>query len=174
MVSSISASQAPAQNRVGAMDKLTQEQLAHPGYYAVSPIKGLYEVPEHSYKKKGGFFSFLGKIILTALVIGGAAIGIRKGLMKDFVVQEGKLPEGTKFGAKVKNTFAKYTDTLYDATIGKLKTKIDDYRTKKQPKQDATQTNNQAANNTTGQPAGQPSGQTQGNSANPSQPTEKK
>lgn len=148
MVNSISASQAPAQNKVGAMDKLTQEQLAHPGYYVVSPVKGLYEVPEHSYKKKGGFFAFLGKIIITALVIGGAAIGIRKGLMKNYQVQE-TLGEKAKFGAKVKNTFAKYTDTIYDATIGKLKTKIDDYRTKNPPKQDTSGANNNANQTTT-------------------------
>lgn len=156
MVNAVSASQPQAQNKVGAMDKLTQEQLAHPGYYAVSPIKGLYEVPEHSYKKKGGFFAFLGRVILTALVIGGAAIGIRKGLMSKYVVQE-KLEDKAKFGAKLKNTFAKYTDTLYDATIGKLKTKIDDYRTKNPPKQDASQPNNPQGNQPSGQTTAQPS-----------------
>lgn len=161
MVNSISSSQAPAQNKVGAMDKLTQEQLAHPGYYAVSPIKGLYEVPEHSYKKKGGFFAFLGKIIITGLVIGGAAIGIRKGLMKDYVVQEGKM-ESAKFGEKMKNSFAKYTDMLYDTTLGKLKTKIDDYRTKNPPKQDSS-----GANNNVNQAAGQSQGST-------AQPSDKK
>lgn len=108
---------------VGAMDKVSQEQLASPGYYTMSPQRGLQEMPYPVYKEKRSFLSFLGNIAVKAILIGGAAIGIRKGLMNEYKVLD-KLPEGAKFGAKFKNTFAKYTDKLYDATVGKIITMI--------------------------------------------------
>lgn len=119
MVNSVSAVQTQPQvqnaiqNKVGAMDKITQEELSHPGYYVVSPVKGLYEVPEPEYKKKGGFLKFLGKVILTAVIVGGAAVGARKfipALGKDSVdVSEG-LAKNAGFGKTVKFRIAQLGD----------------------------------------------------------------
>ena len=122
MVNSVSAVQIQPQvqnmpqEKIGAMDKITQEQLAHPGYYVVSPIKGLYEVPEPEYKKKGGFFKFLGKLLLTAVVVGGVSIGIRKSVFKNYNPKE-VADKGEKF----KNWFVKWTDKLYDGITGIFK-----------------------------------------------------
>lgn len=105
MVTSVSTV-APQNNQTAkAMDKLTPEQIAHPGYYVVSPVKGLYEVPEPEYKRKGGFLRFLGKVILTAVIVGGVAIGIRRKLMKDY------MPTNKN---TFKDWFARNTDKLYD------------------------------------------------------------
>lgn len=112
---------------VGAMDKVSQEDLAKPGYYAVTQ-KGLQEMPYPAYKEKRSFLSFLGNIAVKAVLIGAAVIGIRKGLMNEYKVLD-KLPEGSKFGAKFKNTFAKYTDKLYDVTVGKIITLIKNSKT---------------------------------------------
>lgn len=114
---------------VGAMDKISQEQLASPGYYTMSPQRGLQEMPYPAYKEKRSFLGFLTNIAVKAILIGGAAIGIRKGLMNEYKVLE-KLPEGAKFGAKFKNSFAKYTDKLYDATVGKIITMVKKSKTK--------------------------------------------
>lgn len=116
MVTSVSGVTQQNNQPIRAMDKITPEQLAHPGYYVVSPVKGLYEVPEPSYKKKGGFLKFLGKVILTAVVVGGAAMGIRKRFMGGYQVK----PVAEK-GERFKNWFCKQADWLYNHSIGLLK-----------------------------------------------------
>lgn len=136
---------------IGAMDKVTQEQMYSPGKYA-QPDMGL-DLPDpyhHHHEKKGSFLGFLGKLVLTAVVVGAGAIGIRKGLMNDYTVIE-KLGDGAKFGARFKNNFAKYTDILYEETVGRAKTWVDNYRVK-HPKTNNASSNtaaNTAANNTT-------------------------
>lgn len=116
MVTSVSGVTSQSNPTVRAMDKLTAEQIAHPGYYVVSPVKGLYEVPEPEYKRKGGFFRFLGKVILTAAIVGAAAIGIRKGLMGKY-----RPDDAANAGNTFKNWFAKKADKLYDAINGLFK-----------------------------------------------------
>ena len=66
-------------NKVGAMDKLSSEQLQTPGMYA-SPDANLPQMPAP--RKKGGFFRFLGKLIIAAVVVGGALVGARKTILK--------------------------------------------------------------------------------------------
>ena len=100
---------------IGAMDKVSQEQMYNPGLYSMPE---LMEPEYHHPKKKGSFLGFLAKLALTGIVVCAAAIGIRKGLMDDYKVIE-KLPDTAKFGVKFKNSFAKYTDNFYDATIAK-------------------------------------------------------
>lgn len=116
MVTSVSGVAPQSNPTVRAMDKLTAEQIAHPGYYVVSPVKGLYEVPEPEYKRKGGFLRFLGKVILTAAIVGVAGIGIRKGFMKDY-----NPADAANAGNTFKNWFAKKADKLYDAINGLFK-----------------------------------------------------
>lgn len=109
MVTSVAAAAPQNTQQARAMDKLTPEQIAHPGYYVVSPVKGLYEVPEPEYKRKGGFLRFLGKVILTAVVVGAGAIGVRKLFMSKYMP---KNPENAK--NTFKNWFANSTDKLYE------------------------------------------------------------
>lgn len=116
MVTSVSAVAPQSNPNVRAMDKLTAEQIAHPGYYVVSPVKGLYEVPEPEYKRKGGFLRFLGKVILTAAIVGAAAIGIRRLGMKGYNHAD---PVNAK--NNFKNWFARNTDKLYDTIDGLFK-----------------------------------------------------
>lgn len=126
---------------IGAMDKVSQEQMYNPGLYAMPE---LMEQPHHHNKKDGGFLGFLGKLILTALVVGAASIGIRKVLMKNYNAVE-KLPDSASNSAKFTNWFAKWTDKLYDATVGKFFTWAENYRIK-HPKHNTTSANNANAN----------------------------
>lgn len=114
MVNSISAAN-PNVNRIGVMDKVSQEQLYSPGYYSMPDP--YYEPPRR--RKHTSFIGFLANLVLTAAVIGGVAIGIRKGLMKNYQVAD-KLPDNASAWARIKNSFAKNTDALYEKTIGKL------------------------------------------------------
>lgn len=116
MVTSVSGVAQQNNQPIKAMDKLTSEQIAHPGYYVVSPVKGLYEVPEPEYKRKGGFLRFLGKVILTAAIVGAAAIGIRRLGMKGYNHADPVNAKNT-----FKNWFVRNTDKLYDAINGLFK-----------------------------------------------------
>ncbi len=122
MVNSLSG--VSAGNGIGAMDKVTQEQLYNPGRYSQPVIIQAEPV----YREKSSFLGFLGKLVVTLTVLGAAAIGGRKLLMKDYKVLD-KLPEGAKFGEKAKNTFAKYTDFLYDNTVVKISKMVEKKKT---------------------------------------------
>lgn len=105
-------------NKIGAMDKVSQQQLGAPGmYYSQGPEMAHYSEP----KKKGGFLSFLLKTILAVAIIGGGIFGSRKLFMKDTVAIK-ELPEGAKFGEKFKNTFIKISDWI-ENTVKKPFTK---------------------------------------------------
>lgn len=104
-------------NNMGVLDKVSQEQLSNPGMYS-QPI--ILQVPPQQPKRQGGFLSFIGRTIKNIIIIGGLAIAGRKVLMRNYKVLD-KMPEGSKFGAKCKNNFAKYTDILYDNTVVRLK-----------------------------------------------------
>jgi hypothetical protein len=101
-----------------ALDKISNEQLYAPGLYAMPEVSQ----PSAPLEKKGSFLGFLGKTVATALLIGVAAVGARKFLMKDYKVIE--LADDAKSLEKIKNTFAKYTDKLYDVTVGKISDKF--------------------------------------------------
>ena len=100
--------------RYNAMDKVSPEQLNSYGTYSMPDI-----APAHSpRKKKGGFFGFLGKLILTAAVVGGALVGARKFLpaVKNASTE---LAEGTKLtvGKKLSYYTAKAGDWVEKAAV---------------------------------------------------------
>lgn len=111
-------------NSVHAMDKVTQEQLYNPGRYSQPIIIQAEPTP----RKKGGFLGFLGRTVVALTVLGAAAICGRKFLMKDYKVLD-VVPEGAKPLEKFKNTFAKYTDLLYDNTVAKISKMVEKKRT---------------------------------------------
>ena len=112
---------------VGVMDKVSQEQLYNPGLYA---LPELLNPPPPVYKKRGGFLNFLAKVLFMAVVAGGIAIGIRKVLMNDYKVVE-KLADKATSVEKIKNSFAKYTDKLYDNTVVRFADWVDKTKSKK-------------------------------------------
>lgn len=114
MVSSIGTT--PAMQQIQATDRITPEQMYNPGAYAAPPVI-IYNQPQ----KQTSFLGAVGKLILTAAVIAGGAIAARKFIpaLKDYKVLD-KLPDGAKTMEKVKNTFAKWTDKLYDGPVTKV------------------------------------------------------
>lgn len=98
--------------QIGAMDKVTQEQLYAPGIYAMKQYIAEEEKP---YKEKHGFLRFLGKIVLTVAVISGGAVAARKFIPKlkkeNFDISKG-LDEKAKFGDKAKFYLAKFADWI--------------------------------------------------------------
>lgn len=92
--------------KASALDKVSSEQLSSPGKYSQSDLYAPALFPE---KKKGSFLGFLAKTVVTLLVLGGAIVGGRKMLMKDYVIAE-KAPEG--FGKQAKHYFAKTADWI--------------------------------------------------------------
>lgn len=113
MVQAVSS--VPSPSPAGAMDKVTQEQLYQPGLYAMEEL-GL---THHHHKKKGGFLRFLGKVLLTAIIVCGATIGVKKVLMEGYSPPQGG-PQG--IGQKIQYHFAKCADWLYDNIVmGALK-----------------------------------------------------
>lgn len=119
--------------QLSASDRVSAEQLNNPGLYtnpqysgdltsAVMKDAGIPDPDEH----KGGFFSFCGKLLLTALSVTAVAVGLRKGVfnnIKDIDAGEGKLVKLTKdakFIDKAKYYFAKSTDWVYKNTVERL------------------------------------------------------
>lgn len=103
-----------------AMDKVSQEQLYNPGLYATQE---LLESP-HYREKKGSFLGFLGKLVLTAAVIGGVALGARKlipSLNKDAINVADGIKKDAGFGAKVKYYVAKLGDFVDEKIVTKIK-----------------------------------------------------
>lgn len=86
-------------------DQLIQMAMAQPG-----------AKPEH---KKGSFLGSVAKLAVDTVIVAGVAVAVRKGFMKDFKPVE-EISKDASFGAKFKNTFAKYTDLLFDNTVGKV------------------------------------------------------
>lgn len=95
-----------------AMDKVSQEQLYNPGLYATQE---LLESP-HYREKKGSFLGFLGKLVLTAAVIGGGAALLRKHALNGFDV--------TAKPTKISEYAKKWTAQLGDFVNEKIVTKI--------------------------------------------------
>lgn len=128
-----SVSKASFGNQATVMEKVPQEQLSAPGLYTMDnvmapPPPDAYYPSNYTYEKRdSGFLGFLGKVLLTAAVVAGGAVGVRKTLMNDYKVVE-KLADTATKGEKFKNNFAKYTDKLieksvkiYDSTLAKVR-----------------------------------------------------
>ncbi len=98
--------------RYNAMDKVSPEQLNSYGTYSMPDM-----APAHSpHKKKGGFFSFLGKLILTAAVVGGALVGAKK-FIPAIKNAPKELAEGAKFAEKAKVYVAKAGDWVEKTAV---------------------------------------------------------
>ena len=107
--------------KANAMDKVSPELLSNPGAYSQPSI---YPEQQEAPAKRGSLLGGLVKLVAGAVIIAGVAVAARKfipTLGKAKISGEGKLAEGAGFGEKVKHSFAKYTDAIYDGTIGKLK-----------------------------------------------------
>ena len=99
----------------GPMDKVTQEQIYNPGLYA-QPV---YAMQEPS-RKKGGFFSFLGKLILIAAVIGGGAVAARKfikPMKKEALDVTNDITSEASLGSKIKYHTAKAADYIEEKSV---------------------------------------------------------
>lgn len=121
MVSSVSSVGSPyGNNQVHAMDKVSQEQLYSPGMYT---SQELMEPPVYR-EKKGGFISFLGKLVLTAAIVGGGAVAARKlipALTKEHFDITGGLPKESSIQGKAKYYLAKVADWIEEHTVGLIK-----------------------------------------------------
>ena len=110
-------------DKIGAMDKLSSEKLQTPGMYTNPEVN----MPQmQAPRKKGGFFRFLGKLILTAVILGAAVVGARKlitPLGKEAVDITKALDENATKMYKVKYQFAKFAEWIEKNTIAHLKKK---------------------------------------------------
>lgn len=127
---SFAQAQAQAQN-ISAMDKVPQEKLYLPGAYTIPPE--LLRVPRQE-KQSGGFFSFVGKLLLATTALAATAIVIRKKTsmknIKEIVGENLSLKE------KASNIFIKYTDKLYDGLVKCKNIVVDFFTSKAAPKAD--------------------------------------
>lgn len=123
-ISPTSVTPVQSQN-IGAMDKVPQEKLYLPGAYTIPPE--ILRTPR--YEKKGGFFSFVGKLLLTAGAVGLAAIVVRRLPMRNYKVLDKLAPDASRLDV-IKNVFAKYTDKLYSA-LGTCKNSVVKFFTSK-------------------------------------------
>lgn len=112
MVNSVSGV-APQNNQVRAMDKVSQEQLYAPGMYA---MEELMEPPAYR-EKRGSFLGFLGKLVLTAAVVGGGAALLRNHALKDFDITA----KPTKISEYAKKWTAQLGDFVNEKIVAKLK-----------------------------------------------------
>lgn len=106
-------------NKVGAMDKISSEQLQTPGMYS-SPDVMMPNMQQP--RKKGGFLRFLGKLILTAAIVGGALVGA-KHLINPEVLKTG-ITEKSGLAAKAKYYVAKagdWVETIIKSIPAKFK-----------------------------------------------------
>jgi len=97
--------------KANAMDKVTPEMMSMPGAFSTNPAAP-GEITEKQ-PKKGGLISALAKLVLTAALVAGVAVGARKLIpaLKNINVS-GELAKDAKFLDKVKYHFANYTDKL--------------------------------------------------------------
>ena len=113
-------------NHARAMDKVTKEQMYDPGLYA---MRNLLDPPP-PYKKEGGFFSFLGKLIVTAGIVCGGAVAARKlipALKKETLDVTKDIAKEAKFVDKAKYYIAKFADKIENVAktfVAKFKTGV--------------------------------------------------
>lgn len=113
----------------GVMDKVTQEQMYNPGLYA-QPVYVMQE-PK---RKKGGFFRFLGNLILAAAIIGGGAVAVRKfikPMKKEVFDVTNDLTSEANLGAKIKHHTAKVADKIEEKAVNIYEKVKDVFKTKK-------------------------------------------
>jgi hypothetical protein len=110
--------------QMGAQDRVSPEQLNHPGLYSLDQVV-MKEAGIEPPKKHHGFRNF----ILSALVLTTAAVGLRKGVFNNIKgidsVEEGvktliKPEKDANAIEKVKYYYAKGSDAIYDNTVGKI------------------------------------------------------
>ena len=134
MVSSLQgcAPQVQQGSALGAMDRVTPEQVNRPGLYSLDQAV-MADIGIKPPKKHDSILGSIGNLLVDTVVLGAVAVGVRKGLMGGYKVEE-VVPE--KGLAKAKHYFAKYTDLVYDKTVGKV---LEYIKTKKSaaPKNDA-------------------------------------
>lgn len=109
--------------KVGVMDKVSQEKLQNPGAYSrdyyPTPI-----FPEERRQDRGSFLGFIGKLILGVVIVGAAAVGLRRyvpAFNKIDVKQE--LVKDAKSWEKIKYDFARFADWIERNTISRFKKK---------------------------------------------------
>lgn len=89
-----------------ALDKITPELLQSPGMYNGNGVTSAQSAPKA--KKKGGFFSFVGKLIRDAVIVAGLALAARKLIPAiNKVDLTEALPENAKILEKAKFAVAK-------------------------------------------------------------------
>lgn len=111
----MSISEATPQKKIGVMDKVTQEQLYSPGKYS-SPVV-IYDGPPPSsnYSRPDSFVRFLGKLVLTATAVCGAAVAMRKwvpAMKKDILNVSEKVDPKSTIIYKAKYYIAKFADSI--------------------------------------------------------------
>ena len=95
---------------IGAMDKVSSEQLYNPGLYSMPE---LMQPPPRPYKERMSFLGFLGRLVLTAGVVFGAPLLARKylkALSKESVDVTKGLAKEAKPVEKLKYHIAKFGD----------------------------------------------------------------
>lgn len=112
---------------IGAMDKVSQEQLYSPGAYSM-PELGMQQPPP--YKKKGGFIGFLSKLVLTAAVVGGGAVAANKFIpqIKNAKLLKDLPAEGAKKMDKVYGRIKQFGEWVEKTVVGLFtkKPKVDE------------------------------------------------
>lgn len=91
---------------IGAMDKVSKEQLYSPGLYSMPE---LMQPPPRPYKEHMTFLGFLGRLVLTAAIVLGGPLLARKNIkaIKDIPL-EVKLSKDAKFVEKAKFQLARF------------------------------------------------------------------
>lgn len=119
---------------IGAMDKVSKEQLYNPGLYALQ--NDLLLQPHPPRDRGVSFLGFLGRLVLTAGIVLGAPLLARKHLkMIRNVDLEQKLAKDAKFIDKGKYHLAKFGEWVDKNILGKLKSAMADSASK--PKEEA-------------------------------------
>lgn len=117
-------------NKVGAMDRVSPEKLNSRGTYSQQNLLA-YSSPNET-KQKSGFLNFLGKMVLTTVAVGGAALGARKLIpqIKNINLTE-TLAADAKFADKAKNFIAKAGEWVDTNIVKKAAKIIEDIKAKK-------------------------------------------
>jgi len=127
---------------IGAMDKVSKEQLYSPGLYA---IPELMQPAPRPYKEHMTFLGFLGRLVLTAAVVLGGPLLARKKInafSKESIDVTQDLAKGAKIGERLKYHVAKFGEWVDKNMYQKLiKATAKDEST---PKTDKTPTGNPA------------------------------
>ena len=132
---------------IGAMDKVTKEQLYDPGSYA---LREVLAPPPPPYKEKGGFLGFLGRIVLTAAIVLGVPLLARKNIkaIKDIPLDI-KPTKETKIFEKMKYRIAQFGEwvdkNIYQKIVKVFEKKEDEVKVKDEKKGNPVSEDGEAA-----------------------------